>query len=350
MASVSSARPLGFGARLVLSALPLVLAALVSVAILVIVGAPPLAVVQSMLNGAFGDSSRTADVVAAWVPLTLCAIGLLITFTAGLWNIGVEGQMVLGAIGATWVVQTFPTLPAPLLLPLIFLGAALGGGLWGMLTGVLKTYGKVHEIFGGMGLNFVAIGLTNYLIFGPWKQPGRATASGTEPFPPNAFLPTLEPLRVSPAAVALTVVILIVVFLSLRGTTWGLQLKAIGKNIRAAYLLGIATHRHILIAFALGGASAGLAGAVQATVTYHRLIPSISSGYGFLAVLVVLLAGFHALWVAPIAFFFAVLSLGSRPLQIDLQLDSSLGGVIQGVLVLMVLLTQGLRARIMRGH
>jgi general nucleoside transport system permease protein len=345
--AVSSKSP-GVLARLGLSILPVVLAALVTLIILVLVGAPPLAVAKSVLDGAFGDSSRLADVIAAWVPLTLCAVGLLITFTAGLWNIGVEGQMVLGAIGATWVVQTFPALPPPVLLPMIFLGAAVAGGLWGMLTGVLKTYGKVHEIFGGMGLNFVAIGLTNYLIFGPWKQPGRATASGTEPFPPNAYLPTLDPLRVSPAAVALAVIVLVLVYLSLRGTTWGLQLKAIGKNIRAAYLLGVATHRQVLIAFVLGGACAGLAGAVQTTVTYHRLIPSISSGYGFLAVLVALLAGFRAIWVAPIAFFFAMLSLGSRPLQIDLELDSSLGGVIQGVLVLMVLFTQSLRERLSR--
>jgi ABC-type uncharacterized transport system permease subunit len=350
LAAESSVKSPGIIARLALGALPVVLAALVSLIILVIVSAPPLEVAQSMLNGAFGDSSRLADVAAAWVPLTLCAVGLLITFTAGLWNIGVEGQMVLGAIGATWVVQTFPTLPAGVLLPLIFLGSAVAGGMWGMLAGVLKTYGKVHEIFGGMGLNFVAIGLTNYLIFGPWKQPGRATASGTEPYPPNAYLPTLDPLRISPAAVALAIVVLVLVFLSLRGTTWGLQLKAIGKNIRAAFLLGIATHRQILIAIMLGGACAGLAGAVQTTVTYHRLIPEISSGYGFLAVLVALLAGINAIWVAPVAFFFAVLSLGSRPLQIDLQLDSSLGGVIQGVLVLMVLLTQGLHARLARGR
>lgn len=344
MASITSipriSRPLN---QLALALLPLILALLFTLLILVVVGAPPIAVFERMFNGAFGDAIRSADVLAAWVPLTLCAVGLLLTFTAGLWNIGIEGQIILGAIGATWVVRTFPELPAPILLPLILLGAALAGALWALLAGVFKTYGNVHEIFGGMGLNFVAIGLTNYLIFGPWKQAGRATASGTEPFPPNAFLPTLDPLRLSPIAVVLTIVVLILVYFSLRGTTWGLQLKAIGKNIRSAYLLGIATRRNMLIAFALCGACAGLAGAVQATVTYHRLIPAISSGYGYLAILVALLAGFRAVWVAPLAFFFAALSLGSRPLQIDLQLDSSLGGVIQGVLVLLVVITQGLR-------
>ncbi len=342
--SVSTPRSLGPLYGIALAILPLILALLFTALLIVIVGAPPTAVFERMLNGAFGDASRSADVLAAWVPLSFCAAGLLLTFTAGLWNIGIEGQIVLGAIGATWVVRTFD-LPAPILLPLIMLGGALAGALWAGLAGLLKTYTNVHEIFGGMALNFVAFALTNYLIFGPWKQLGRATASGTEPYPPNAWLPTLEPLRLSPLALALAILVLGLVYFSLRGTTWGLQLKAIGKNIRSAFLLGIGTQRQTLVAFALCGACAGLAGAVQTTVTYHRLIPAISSGYGYLAILVALLTGFRAVWIAPIAFFFAALSLGSRPLQLDLQLDSSLGGVIQGVLVLLVVMAQGVRKR-----
>ncbi|MBI5878826.1 MAG: ABC transporter permease [Chloroflexi bacterium] len=331
--------------RLMPALQPVALALIVTLVIIVLVGASPLAVLAGMWDGAFGDADRQADVLAAWVPLTLATVGLLVTFTAGLWNIGIEGQITLGAIGATFVVRTLPDLPAPLLLSLVLLSAAVAGGLWGLIVGALKTYGKVHEIFGGMGLNFVAIGLTNYLIFGPWKQAGRASASGTEPYPLNAYLPTLEGLRLSPYALGLAIVALLIVYVALRGTTWGLQLKAIGKSLRAAHWLGIATERQILLAFVVAGACAGLAGAVQTTVTYHRLIPSISSGYGYLAILVALLAGFRALWVAPLAFFFAALSLGSRTLQMQLQLDSSLGGVIQGVLVLIVVLARGLGTR-----
>ncbi len=343
------ARPLN---RLALAALPVALALVFTVLIIILVGAPPLAVLQRMLDGAFGDEVRRADVLAAWVPLTLASVGLLLTFTAGLWNIGIEGQIILGAIGATWVERSLTSAPALILLPLMLLGAALFGAAWGWLVGVLKVYGNVHEIFGGLGLNFVAMGLTNYLILGPWSQPGRATVSGTEPFPPNAWLPTADPLRVSPIAVALTIAVLLAVFLSLRGTTWGLQLKAIGHSLRSAFLLGIRTQRQMLLAFAFCGASAGLAGAVQTMVTYHRLIPAISSGYGYLAILVALLSAYRAIWVAPIAFLFAALSLGSRPLQIELQLDSSLGGVIQGVLVLLVVITQGMRELLTRrrGH
>ncbi|MCA1554515.1 MAG: ABC transporter permease, partial [Chloroflexi bacterium] len=185
--SLQHPRPLN---RLALALLPIAFAILFTILIVALVGAPPLTVLQRMADGAFGDDTRRADVLAAWVPLTLCSVGLLLTFTAGLWNIGIEGQIVLGAIGATWVERTLTNLPAPILLPMMLLGAALFGAAWGWLVGVLKVYGNVHEIFGGLGLNFVAVGLTNYLIFGPWSQPGRATVSGTEPFPPNAWLPT----------------------------------------------------------------------------------------------------------------------------------------------------------------
>ena len=325
--------------------LPIVLALLFTTLLLLLVGAPPLEAFARIWYGAFGAADKSADVFSAWVPLTLCAAGLLITFTAGLWNIGIEGQVVMGAIGATAVVRALPDWPAPLIIPALFICGAAGGAAWAMLTGALKTYGKVHEIFGGLGLNFVAFALTNYLIFGPWKQPGGATMSGTEFFPPAAWLPTFAAVRLSPLALALGLVVLVIVWLSLRGTLWGLKLRAVGKNARSAFLLGIRTRRHLMLAFALCGVCAGLAGAVQAAGLFHRLLPSISSGYGYLAILVVLLAGFRALWAAPIALFFAALSLGSRQLQLDLQIDSSFGGVLQGVMVLFVVIAQGIRAR-----
>jgi len=217
--------------------------------------------------------------------------------------------------------------------------------LWALLAGLLKTHGNVHEIFGGLGLNFVAMSLTNYLIFGPWKPPSRATMSGTEPFPQTVWLPRLGELRVVPLAVALALLGVLAVYIALRGTLWGLKPKAVGKNVRAAYLIGINTTRQMLVSFALCGVLAGLAGAIQATGVYHRLIPQISGGYGYLAILVVLLAGFRTSWVLPITFFFAAIGVGSPRLELRMQLDSSIGGVLQGSIVLFVLLAYGVRTR-----
>jgi simple sugar transport system permease protein len=228
------------------------------------------------------------------------------------------------------------------------LAGAAGGALWAVLAGALKTFGGVNEIFGGLGLNFVATALTIWLIFGPWKRPGTGSMSGTEPFPEHLWLPQLPDLRLSPWALGIAVASLIVVFLILQGTHFGLRLKAVGKNRKAAFLLGIPTSRYMMFAFLLCGVFAGIAGAVQVTAVYHRLIPSISSGYGFLGLMVAMLVNYQALWLAPVAFFFAALNLGSIQLPIALQLDSTLSGVLQGALVLFVLATEGARQRLMR--
>lgn len=324
---------------------PVVLALVLTTLALMVIGADPLKAYATMWNGAFGSAEKFSSVIDAWVPLVLCSVGLLITFRAGLWNIGIEGQMMMGAIFAAWVARTFD-LPAEILIPLILLAGALGGALWALLAGVFKVYGRVHEIFGGLGLNFVAMGIALYLIIGPWKRAGIASTSGTEPFRPAAWLPNFPGLSVGPVEIALAVIALVTVYFALRGTLWGLQLKAIGKNIRSAFWLGIPTQRHLLGAFALCGMCAGLAGAEQAIGVWARLIPAISGGYGYLSILVVLLANFTVPPVPFIAFFFAAVTKGSIALPLDLHIDSALGGVLQGILVLLFVLSQGVRARI----
>jgi len=329
--------------------LPVIMALVFTTLILILSDASPLAAYGHILAGAFENANKWADVATAWVPLVLCSAGLLATFTAGQWNIGVEGQIILGAVGATWVARNASLgsggAPSAPLIALLLLAGMVGGALWGALAGALKTFGQVHEIFAGMGLNFVAAGLTNYLIFVPWRPPDGATMSGTDPFPIAATLPRLGTLRVTPLSVILAVVAIAGVFVALRGTLWGLKLKAIGKSAHAAFLMGVSTDRNILLSFAVCGALAGLAGAIQASGVYRRLIPQISGGYGNLALLVVLLSRIQAPWVPLIAFFFAAVGVGSPRLELRLGLDSSLGGVLETVVVLFVLLSQGARQR-----
>jgi len=337
-----------FAAKSVLwTLLPFILALAFTSLILMAVGASPLVAYSYMLQGAFGNAAKIADVFMAWVPLVLCAAGLLFTFTAGLWNIGIEGQMVMGAIATTWVARSLD-MPSVVLIPLLLIAGAMGGALWALLASILRTHGKVHEIFAGLGLNFVAIATTNFLIFGPWKQPGIATMSGTELFRKSAWLPTFGTVSLGPVQLVLVAAAILLAGVALRGTIWGLRLKAIGKNPRAAFILGVETERYMLLAFAVCGALGGLAGSLQAIGLFHRLIPSISSGYGYLAILVCLLAGNRGLWIAPVAFFFAAATKGSLQLPLQMQIDSALGGILQDVLVLLVILMQGVRSRLER--
>ncbi|MBM3694359.1 MAG: ABC transporter permease [Actinobacteria bacterium] len=327
--------------------LPFALVLVVGVLLLISVSAPPLEVFRLIFQGALGSQAGLSTTLMVWVPLVLAAAGLVVTFTAGLWNIGIEGQIIVGAVAGALVARTVIG-PPLLVIPLLILAGAVGGMLWGLLVGVLRVYGRVNEIFGGLGLFFVATGLVVYLVIGPWQRAGSASTSGTDLFRREAWLPRAGGWRFSWVALGLAVALVVGVYLLMRGTRFGLRLRAVGRNGRSAFLMGITTNRHLLAAFALCGALGGLGGALHAAGFHHKLVPAVSGGYGFLGILVVLLAGFRAVWIAPIAFFFAVISVGSTQLQLRLQLHSSLAGVLQGVLVLCALLVGGWQLR--RAH
>lgn len=324
-----------------------VLAFLFTVAVLLLAGAPPLEAFRQLARGAFGSVGNLANVMVAWVPLLLSTAGLLVTFAAGLWNIGMEGQITLGAIFATGMLRALDGsgLPPALMITLAVLAGAVGGALWAGLAGALKTFGGVNEIFGGLGLDFVATAITLWLIFGPWKRPGIGSMSGTVPFPQEMWMPMLPGLRLSPWALLIGIAGTVAVYFLLQGTYFGLRLKAVGRNRRAANLAGIPTARYMMNAFLVCGLFAGVAGATQVTSVYHRLIPSISSNYGWLGLLVAMLINFQPIWAAPVSLFFAALNIGSIQLPIVLKLDSSLSGVLQGALVLAFLMMEGARRK-----
>lgn len=316
--------------------------------VLLVAKAPPLEAYKNIIIGAVGTFKKFSDVLVAWLPLLLTTSGLLVTFTAGLWNIGIEGQVTVGAIFTTWALRLLQesALPPALIIAIAILAGMLGGALWASLAGALKTFGGVNEIFGGLGLNFIATALTIWLIFGPWKRPGTGSMSGTELFPEPLWLPTFPDLRLSPWTLIFGILGIVMIYFLLRGTYFGLKLKAVGRNIKAAFLMGVPTWQHMMLAFMVCGLFAGLAGSLQVTSVYHRLIPSISSGYGFAGLMVAMLVNYQALWVAPVALFFAFLNIGSIQLPIVLKLDSTLSGVLQGVLVLFVLMAEGARQKL----
>jgi general nucleoside transport system permease protein len=340
----SMSRWSGLGFRL----LAILFALIFTILILLLSGASPFDAFGNIISGSIGSLGHISDTLVAWVPLLLATSGLLVTFSAGLWNIGVEGQITLGAIFTTFVLRSLMDsgVPSGLIILLGILAGALGGALWAAIVGWLKIFGGVSEIFGGLGMNFVATALTLWLIFGPWKRPGIGSMSGTQPFPADLALPVFEGFRLSPWSIVIGVIGIGLIYVVLNGTYFGLRLKAVGKNGRAAFLLGIPTSRYMLSAFLICGAFAGLAGAVQVTAVYNRLIPSISSGYGFLGLMIGMLINYQVIWAAPVTFFFAALNIGSIQLPIVMQLDSTLSGVLQGALVLSMLLVDGARRRL----
>jgi ABC-type uncharacterized transport system permease subunit len=328
--------------RTIWPAVPIALAIASTTLLLIPFGASITGTYSALWNGSFGSPESTSATLAFAIPILLCATGLLMTFTAGLWNIGVEGQMIMGAIGATWVAlkltAALPGMPHWVFLPLEIIAAMIGGGLWAALAAVLKTRGGVHEIFGGVALNNLAIIATNYMISGPWQPSEGGTFRGTAPFPSYALYPLLGNTRFSPLAAALALIALVLVALALSGTFWGLKLKALGKNMRSSFLMGISSEREAIIAMMLCGALAGLAGSVRVASWFDSLRQSISGGIGFLAILIVLLAALRPVLTLMISLVFSALLTGGTQVQLLTQLHSSLSGIIQGMLVLFALL------------
>jgi simple sugar transport system permease protein len=318
-------------------AAPIVAALLFITLLLLLFDASPVESFTAIWAGAFGDMTKAWSVIAFWIPLLLASTGLLVTFTAGLWNIGIEGQIVMGAIGASWIALTVQ-LPAPLQIALELVVAMAAGALWAAVAAFLKTRGGVNEIFGGLALNNLAIILTNYLISGPWQPPEGGSFRGTEPFRDSALLPLFADSRFSPLSLVVAIVALAVVVILLRGTYWGLKLKALGKNAYSAFLLGVSSEREMVLAMMFCGGLAGLGGAVRVLSWFDSLRQSISGNIGFLALLVVMLASYRIFWVPLIAFFFSAVLNGSITLQLRTQLHSSLGGLLTEVMVLFVLL------------
>ena len=331
--------------RILIGFLPLIITLVASSLLIVLVDRSPMEVFRALFQGSFGTPIKRADTAVVWVSLAIASAGLLVTFRAGQWNIGVEGQITMGAIFAFGAGRIFWESPAGLAIPAMLIAGMLGGTVWALLVAALRVYGGVHEIFGGLGLNFVSTSIMIMLVSGPWKPEGTSSVSTSELLPNAIWLPTLEGLRVSPISVVIAIIVVVIVTISLRGTIWGLQLKAVGRNMRGAYVMGIPTNRMLFSAYWVCGICAGLVGAILLVGVRHQLVQGISSGYGFLGILIVLLTGFNGIWIAPIALFFAALGIGGTSLRLSLDLDSSLGEVLIGVIVISYEIVQGLRER-----
>ncbi len=320
--------------------LALVAAFVLTTLALLSTGVSPLEAYRLVLFGALSTPVRLSDMIMLAAPLLLCAVGLSITFAGGLYNLGVEGQMIVGAIAAMVPFRLWPDWPPLLLWLIAALSGAAGGALWALMIGILRRYAGVSEIFAGLGMNFLAGGLALYMVLGPWRRQSSASLSGTDLLPRELWLPTIDRLRLAPAAPVIALLALVIVWWALTQTRWGLEVQAVGLNPAASERLGIATARRMAETLAACGALAGIAGMLQVVAVHHALIPNISSGIGLLGLLVALLARANPCWLLPITVAFAAFTVGSIQLPLTLGIDSAIAGVLQGALVLFALATR----------
>tara|TARA_B100000401_G_scaffold327_1_gene213 strand:- start:143 stop:1177 length:1035 start_codon:yes stop_codon:yes gene_type:complete len=307
--------------------------------VLFILNSSPLDIYKALFDGAFGNLDKLSRTMLITSIMALTGLALVITFSAGLWNIGIEGQVLFGAIGATFIARSFlgDNLISPFLAVLF---GAIFGSFLGFLSAILKTKFNVHEIFGGLGLDFVASGLIVYLVIGPWKREGIASTGGTDLFPESSWMPHIgnSDFPIFPILIMLAVFVLLSFLLN--KTSLGLRLIATGSNKNATDKFKINSVKYIAYAFIIAGAIGGMAGSIQATGIYHKLVPNISGGYGFLGILIALIAGKNLYSVLLISFVFASIMVGGVQLQLRLGMDSSFPYIVESVFVLAWLITR----------
>ena len=309
----------------------------VSALIILLVGGDPIRSFQHMIDASFGSPGVVSDTLVKATPLILTGLACALAFRMRLWNIGAEGQFLMGAWGASAVVLV-PLVPAGtsafITIPLMMLAGFAAGAVWGFIPGVLKARFGVNEIIVTLMLNYVALNWILYWVFGPWSEGGFQI---TKQFPHEAWLPRLTDFaRQIPDFSGLTVhlgfvfglVAAVVMWFVLRRTKWGFEIRLIGDNPRAARYAGVNLARVTVVVFMVSGGLAGLAGMSEVAGVVHGLQSAISPGYGFTAIIVAYLAKFNPLGVVVASILFGALILAGREIQ-----PSGIPQMIQGAIL-----------------
>jgi ABC-type uncharacterized transport system permease subunit len=308
--------------------------------VLLIFGKNPVRAYADILSSTLGSVYGFSEVLVKMIPLILTAVAVAVPSKIWLINVGGEGQLYIGALFATWGALNFSSLPAWILLPLIFVLGFFGGGLWASISGILRARGWVSETISTLLLNYVAILLVNFFVFGPWKDPESANYPQTAPFPDAATLPAFGGTRVHLGFI-FAVCFLILFYFVLSRTRWGLEMRAIGGNPEAARRNGIPLARYIVLLMFIGGGIAGLAGMSEVSAIQGQLRPNLSPGYGFAGFLISWMAGGDPLGIVAAAFLLSIIGAGGDILQMTQAIPGSVVNILMALILFVVLARRG---------
>jgi len=303
-----------------------------------VAGGDPIASYAHIAKASFGEIGVLSDTIVKATPIILTALACSIAFRMKLWNIGAEGQFIMGAFGASAVVLA-PLLPAEsprwMFIPLMSAAGMAMGAIWGFIPGYLKARFRVNEIISTLMMNYIAVAWINFWIFGVWSEGGFQMSPK---FPENAWLPRLldyaKQLPVlrgltTHAGLILGIIAAVVLWLVIYRSRWGYEIRLIGDNAQAAQYAGINITRNTILVLMASGALAGLGGMSEVSGMVHRLQTSpIAAGYGFTGIIVAWLAKLNPLVVLVVAVLFGALILAGREIQ-----PSGIPKMIQGIIL-----------------
>ena len=304
-------------------------------------GVNPLYAVSEIFIESFGSVYGIKETITKAIPLILIGAGLTLAFRAKFWNIGAEGQLLMGAIFATWTAQHLGNaLPSVIIVPLIFAAGFLGGAIWGIIPAILKIKYAINEVITTLMLNYICAEFLTLLIVGPWKGKTRFGFPGTDALPDAAILGVLPGSRIHYATLILAVLCSVGLCVLIYKTRFGYEARVVGENPDAGKYAGIDFLKTTLILMAVSGGLAGLAGVGEVAGIHHYLgYPnSVSSGYGFTAIIVAWLAKLNPLFTIVSGLFFAGIIVGGDAIQISLGMPAATVEIVNGILLIFLIM------------
>jgi len=309
--------------------------------IFLISGVNPLYALAKIFSGSFGSLYGLKETLTKAIPLILIGSGLAVAFRAKFWNIGAESQLLMGAIFSTWVgLHWGPHLPAPVIVPLMFLAGFIGGAIWGLIPAILKVKFSINEVISTLMLNYICNQIMILLIVGPWRGKTKYGFPYTDDLPASAILSLIPGSRIHYVTLLVAIATVVILGIAIYKTQFGYEVRVIGENPEAAKYSGIDFFKTTLIIMLISGGVAGLAGVGEVAGIHHYLSypESISSGYGFTGIIVAWLAKLNPFFVVLSAFFFAGILVGGDAIQISLGLPAATVQIFNGTLLVFLIM------------
>jgi len=301
---------------------------------LLVLGNNPFAIYGTILSGAFRSEMAIQATIKIMIPLLIASLGVMLAFKMKFWNIGGEGQLIMGGVFASYFALFHADWPGFILFPVMFIAGIIGGGIWALIPAFFKVKFGTNETLFTLMLNYIALYLVSWLQEGPWRDPAANGFPKIASFDKSAVLPKLFGVQIGWVIALILVAIL---FVYLRYTKQGYEISVVGESRATATYAGMNVQKIILRTMFLSGAVAGIAGMVQVTGSDRTLTTGVAGGVGFTAIIVAWLAQLNPVSSLIIAFLFSVLEKGSSVVQSQFGLSTDCADVLQGIILFFVL-------------
>ncbi len=327
--------------------LAIALALLIGAVIMLLNGKNPAMGYFALLQGALGSKYAMASTLAKTVPLILTGLATAISFRSGIFNIGGEGQLYLGAFAAAYVGFTFTDLPVIVAVIAAILVSALAGGFYAYIPALLKVKYNIDEVITTIMFNSIAMLFTNYLVNYPF-QAQQGKMGGTDMIADTYKFPKLVAMSKLNTSIFYTMIIAVLVYYMIKKTSYGYNFKIVGENGVFSKYSGLNNKKYMILAMVLSGALCGIAGAFEVYGSHYRFLQNISKGLAFDGMLVSLIVKNNPIGIVLMSIFFAILKTGSNTMELTTGVPSELILVIQSVIILFIAGENGFKEMIKR--